>query len=369
MSLYSNIHRRMWNDENFRSLSRPQPNGQTLWTRLLCGPELTCIPGLFPAREGGLADALGWDLKAFREVWREVSERGMARADWSAGLVWVPKALKNNPPQSPNVVIAWAKAFAELPECPLKNEAFAHIKSLCEGIGKGFREVWPKAFGRYGAIPLETKIKIKTQEQDQDQEDLYSDLNALPDGALPGRAATPVPGLLVTVPVGDELCSPAETARRWALASDVTPEATPDQNATKPAKRARKPKAPKPEPEGHALVVRTYFEAFEAARKTKPVFGGKEGKAVSRLLDATGSPERACEAIRNAYADQWHARNATIMTIANDPAKHLGELKPLSQSGSWSRRIVQSDDTFADKNDPGGWNAAEQWTRKDAING
>ncbi|HEY3234629.1 MAG TPA: hypothetical protein VGJ84_07920, partial [Polyangiaceae bacterium] len=70
---YSKVSRRMWDDERFRELSPAPPNAQTLWQRLLTGPELGCVPGLYTARLGGLADALGWPADALREKWDEIA--------------------------------------------------------------------------------------------------------------------------------------------------------------------------------------------------------------------------------------------------------------------------------------------------------
>ena len=75
---YSKVSRRIWDDAKFRQLSAPPPNGQTLFLRLLTGPELTCIPGLFPMGEAAMAEALGWDLEGFREAFREVFAKGLA---------------------------------------------------------------------------------------------------------------------------------------------------------------------------------------------------------------------------------------------------------------------------------------------------
>jgi hypothetical protein len=132
----------MWDDQRFRALSKPPPNAQTLWQRLLTGPELGCIPGLFSAREGGLADALGWPVEAFRECWKEIAGQDMAEADWKVGIVWLPNALQHNGPTSPNQVAAWRKAANELPECPLRRKAMAHIARMLTDKGPAWIAPW-----------------------------------------------------------------------------------------------------------------------------------------------------------------------------------------------------------------------------------
>lgn len=155
---YSKVTRRMWNDAKVRRLSWPPPNGLTLWQRLLTGPELNNIPGLIATYEGGLANALRWDIDGFRHAFAEVMAEGLAEADWEAGLVWVPKAIQHNPPTSLNVVIGWRSTFDDLPDCPLKFKALRELDAFVHGMSKAFGDAFDHAFAKAKAI----------QEQDQD---------------------------------------------------------------------------------------------------------------------------------------------------------------------------------------------------------
>jgi hypothetical protein len=157
---YSIVFRRMWNDEKFRRLSAPQPCGQVLWMRFLCGPELGPIPGLFAAREPGIADAMGWELEPFRKSFLELRSNGLAVADWRAGLVWVPNAIFYNEPANPNVVKGWADAWAELPECQLKSQAHAHLCAYLKKRGEQFEDTFRNRCPN----------GLANQEQEQDQE-------------------------------------------------------------------------------------------------------------------------------------------------------------------------------------------------------
>ncbi len=159
-SRYSRVYRRMWNDARFMALTAAPPNGQTLFQRLLTGPELTNIPGVFAAGEAGLAEALGWPLEGFREAFGEVSREGLAKADWKARFVFVPKAIRHSKPESPNVVRSWKTAWDELPECSLKVEAFHAIRTFVEGLGKAFAEAFAEA----------CPDPSPNQDQDQDQD-------------------------------------------------------------------------------------------------------------------------------------------------------------------------------------------------------
>jgi hypothetical protein len=164
MARYRKLDLRTWNDKKFRALSPLPPSGQSLWLYLVLGPHTTSIPGLFEASENSMADRLGWSLKAFREAFREASSKALAKADWEARLVWLPKAPEYNRPESPNVVISWGAAFDELPECPIKWQAHQSLKAFTEGLGEAFSKAFAKA------IPKAMPNQEQEQEQEQDRE-------------------------------------------------------------------------------------------------------------------------------------------------------------------------------------------------------
>lgn len=144
---YRKVATRMWGDERFRSLSAPKPNAQTLWVYLLTGPQTTAIPGLFSAGESSLAEAIGWPLSAFRRCFAEIVEQGMAAADWEARVVWIPKAVLYNNPESPNVIKAWRGAADQIPECDLKSKGLKALEAFVQGMGEAFRQAFHQAFG------------------------------------------------------------------------------------------------------------------------------------------------------------------------------------------------------------------------------
>lgn len=183
---YSKVYRRMWVDEKVKKLSQPPPCGVTLWLRLLTGPELTNIPGLFPAWEGGLASALHWSLEAFRDAFAELNRQGMVEADWDAGLVWVPNAIEHNEPESIHVVEAWEATIRELPDCPLKHKAFAVLEAWAKAKGMAWAKAWEKACpkGDRGPSPI--------QEQDT-RSDRVGGSKDLTGSATPEPKATPSP--------------------------------------------------------------------------------------------------------------------------------------------------------------------------------
>lgn len=185
---YSRVSRRVWNDAKFQRLSAPKPNAQTLLFRLLSGPELGCIPGLFSMREGGMAEALGWPLKAFRRCFAEVIGEGIAIFDARAGLCWLPRAIEHNEPANPNVIKSWALAWTELPECDLKEQAGARLLEWAAAKGEAWEDAMRKAFGKPSRserpkVPRKAFPKPsgkQEQEQEQDQEILESHPKDLP---------------------------------------------------------------------------------------------------------------------------------------------------------------------------------------------
>jgi hypothetical protein len=88
----------------------------------------------------------------------------MAKADWNARVVWVPKAIDHNAPASPNVVLSWADAWDRIPECQLKLEAWQTLGAFLQGMSEGFREAFAKACPKPSVMPS----RIQDQEQEQD---------------------------------------------------------------------------------------------------------------------------------------------------------------------------------------------------------
>jgi hypothetical protein len=169
VSLYRRVSVKMWGDAKFRALSKPAPNAQTLWIYLLTGEHTIIIPGVVRAGEAALAEALGWSLRAFRKAFAEIHAQGMARRDWSARLAFLPNALKHNPPQSPKVVVAWCKAFEELPDCELKIEIGlsikAYLKDKPEAFQIAFAVALPEGIPNTGSETERSETEVRPAHQ------------------------------------------------------------------------------------------------------------------------------------------------------------------------------------------------------------
>ena len=187
MARYRKIDVRLWSDEKVRRLSAPQPNAQTLWIYLLTGPHTTSLPGLFHIGEAALAEALGWPLEGFREAFREAFQEGLVKADWKARVVFIPNAVRYNPPESPNVAKSWRQHLDEIPGCALKDEAAQHIKSLLEGFGEAFAKAFAKPLAKALAKTMPNQEQEQEQEQEQDihtgAENFFSEFESPPKTA------------------------------------------------------------------------------------------------------------------------------------------------------------------------------------------
>jgi hypothetical protein len=160
MSQYGTIDVAVWNDGKFRELSAPPPCGQVLWLYLLAPRERKLIPGLIPAGVGTLSESLRWPYEATRAALNEVLAKAMAEEDAAGPLIWLPNALKHNPPDNPNQVKGWGKAWKEIPECPLKRRAWEHLRTEIEPRGEGFQEAFRKAFPE----PLQVTLPLTVPE-------------------------------------------------------------------------------------------------------------------------------------------------------------------------------------------------------------
>lgn len=142
---YRKVSVATWSDRKVSNLTPLQPSGQALFLMLMVGPQSTNIPGVQPIGRLAFAEQLQWEPEAFDEAFQEVLREGLAKADWKARLVFVPKAIKHNLPQSPNVVKSWGAMWARVPECDLKAEAWHVILQALEGLGEAFAKAFKSA--------------------------------------------------------------------------------------------------------------------------------------------------------------------------------------------------------------------------------
>jgi hypothetical protein len=185
MGRYRKVDSKIWNDDKFRSLT---DDAKLVFLFILTHPHMTGL-GAMRATIPGLAAELGWSAKAFREAFGKPSKKGMIEVDEDASFVGLPRFLKYNGPESPNVVKSWAGAVDLIPECELKVQLLERVKGYVEGLGPAFNKALPKAIKEH----LAGACFNPEQEQEQEQEpiippnppytlmDLIAEWNLLPE--------------------------------------------------------------------------------------------------------------------------------------------------------------------------------------------
>ena len=117
----------------------------------------------------GMAEILDWSTEDFHTIFEELEKQEMVKADWKARIVWIPNAIKYNPPESPNVVSSWATIFEELPECALLNEAEQQIRNYLTEMGPAYIAAWELASKRqWRPTRIPSEIARQVRERDGD---------------------------------------------------------------------------------------------------------------------------------------------------------------------------------------------------------
>jgi hypothetical protein len=301
MARYRKIEVATWNDDRFRALSAAGPNAQTLWLYLLSGPRTTSFPGLIIARDLVMASDLGWSVEAFREAFREASGKGLAKADWKAGLVVLRKALLDSTgeprdtarPESPNVIRAWAKSWDEVPDCTLKGEYLQSLGSFTKALGEAFHQAFREGF-RKALVKASTHPSLN---QDQDQEQKQEQEQEASADAEPSAGLAAFMGKV-------------------------------DTKAAERKKRDKKPPTP-----GHAEAKAYWFEFWDRRTGQVPTWGAKHATLLNGILGPHGLAEvkRRIDLLE-ASTDQWHrqwdfaafaAHSDRLVSGATGPARDL----------------------------------------------
>jgi len=90
--------------------------------------------------EDGIRDGIDCAIK-------RLIEDGSLVASIDAPLMYLPNALRHNRPTSPGQLIAWAKAWDDIPECSLKEQILKGIYGTLDGMSDGMRDAF------VGAMP------------------------------------------------------------------------------------------------------------------------------------------------------------------------------------------------------------------------
>lgn len=148
--IYRHVTVSMQHEAAYLSLSRVKPSGQSLFLHLLIGEHTNIIPGVYRAGVASIAEALHWPVRKTRELWDEIEQAGLAVADWKARVIYVPRSLHENLPNSPLQVIGWREAWRQIPDCDLKERVRREFEeyfqaNLSPDLLEAFRKSCPPA--------------------------------------------------------------------------------------------------------------------------------------------------------------------------------------------------------------------------------
>lgn len=152
MAHYRKIDVRIWNDERFLRLS---DDGQLCFLMVLTHQHLTPFGAL---RSGvlGLAEFKGWLPERMAEAFREAFREGLLEGCEKPSLIYVPRYLKYNPPESPNCVKSWKKFLELLPDCDLKTRVISDVSEYVGTLSESYYQAFhddAKASGKPSCKP------------------------------------------------------------------------------------------------------------------------------------------------------------------------------------------------------------------------
>lgn len=288
---YSNVERRLWNDERFRDeLTQIPPCGAGLWLYLLTTPALGALPGLIVMGEAAMAEHLKWPLEGFRGAFKELADKGMAEADWRARLVILPKVVTNpaHRPESANVVRSWRPQWLEVPRCALKVSYFQLLKAFTEGFGVSFAMAFAEAISNPSANQIQTQIQTQKE-----------NVGSSPPGATSAHAAPTVrepDGSPISLSSGDDPEQPS-----LALAATDPPRDAPRE------------------------LWEAYVEGWQRrVRGSRPPKFTDERRRLAKARLSLYSVDDLRLAIAGLWNSDWHVENGhTSFELVLRDAKHV----------------------------------------------
>lgn len=207
MANYRPVDVRVWNDRKFLACG---DEARLLWLFLLTCPSLP-IPGVVVGGDASLSEQLGWTPERLRERFAELARNGL-QVRRENRIVWLPNALKYQPPANPNMIKGWAKKWDDVPEGDLKRELWQALRIACKSwsvlFSKLFEEPSQVGCGNGSSNRSGNGFthEHKHKHEHEHQHDHDPEKNLSPAGA---RAIPPVP-----VGHGPEHATPPDTGDR-----------------------------------------------------------------------------------------------------------------------------------------------------------
>ena len=187
---YAKVSRVIWHDERFRAFT---DDGKLAFLFLLTHPALTSV-GAMRGTLAGLAAELSWPLRRLERALGPVRETGMVEINATAAFIGLPKFLRHNPPDNPNVVKAWVSVIAEhVPECPERTALLRRCRATLTGafldafdhaMGQAFPQGLPEPFAEPLGQPIANSMPIQVAGSSNRYQ--VTEPPSPPRGSLPG---------------------------------------------------------------------------------------------------------------------------------------------------------------------------------------
>lgn len=121
----------LWSDPKVISLGKPKSSTLMLFLYLLTHPNSGRIPGVLFESLPSIAVRMGWKTATARELFKVLEGEGLAYIDSDHWLVWLPNAIKYNPPRGVAEIKLWQREWQGVAKCDLKtriaSELAAHL--------------------------------------------------------------------------------------------------------------------------------------------------------------------------------------------------------------------------------------------------
>lgn len=126
---YSITQRRIWNRPAFRNLS---VEAKLMHAAITTSPLQRSLPGVVKAGVAAIEEEHNIEAGVVRRGLDELVRAGLAKHDAEARVVWIVDAMKDDRPDNENVIKAWLRYAAELPEVALRDEIVGAVGQLCQ---------------------------------------------------------------------------------------------------------------------------------------------------------------------------------------------------------------------------------------------
>ena len=120
----------VWRDKEYRKqLTLEQRH---IWLHLLTSPSRTHFPGLLRTTIKEIAALVDLSPRKVAAAIEQFKDLGWADYDEEEELLYLPKALKYNPPDNEKQLIHWVRVWSSFPECSLTKLALDALRYACE---------------------------------------------------------------------------------------------------------------------------------------------------------------------------------------------------------------------------------------------